>query len=225
MERALLYSLMVYAVVSVSIRLIQRFDDSSWKITGMGKYILPGISGINGILLWEISVLGKMRITEKEMIFLSLFAGCLLFACLTDFRKCIVFQFTWWMAAAVLGMWFIEKNIWNGWTNGTIKPDLQVLTGMCELILYILLQEFIFARMYGRADCHAFGTCAIAGYLCGINMKGYVYHMAIAFGMLGCVQLIRGNVNCKGNLKQSVAFLPYITFGFWVWLYIAFFPK
>lgn len=225
MERILIYSCVVYAVVGVGMFLIQRFDHFSWEITGRGKYILLILSGISGVLLWRISAFGNIRFTRKEMLFLAMFAGCLLFACITDSKRCVVFQFTWWMAAVVLGIWFVEKIAQNDGIIRIIERDNPVTLKLCELLVYILLQEYFFSRMYGKADCHGFALCAVAEYLCGINMSGYVYHMAIAFGMLGAVQLVKGNVNCKGNLKCSVPFLPYITVSFWVLLYIAFFFK
>jgi len=137
----------------------------------------------------------------------------------------VVFQFTWWVAAVILVVWFMVKYVRYGCNLVTIQPGTSILSGLCGLFLYILMQEFFFSRMYGRADCHGFVLCGVAQYLCGINMSGYVYHMAIAWGMLAVVQLGRKNVNRKGNLKQPVAFLPYIALAFWIGLYIAFFPK
>lgn len=162
---------------------------------------------------------------DRELICLALFGGCLLFACITDAKKCVVFQFTWWMAGIILGMWMVNQSVQYERMDHIINLRMQIAWKLWELLVYILLQEFFFARMYGRADCHGFALCAVAEYLCGINMWGYVYHMAIALGILGVVQIHRRNVNRKGNLKQSVPFLPYITVAFWVLLYIAFFPN
>lgn len=220
MEWILIYGIIIYAVASAGICLVQRFDDPSWKTTLVEKGVLLMFSSVNGVILWSISQSGRIKVTE--ITYLALFAGCLLFACVTDSKKYVVFQFTWWAAAVILGVWFMGKNVWNGCTPVKIQPDSSTPSG---LFVYILIQEFFFSGMYGRADCHGFVLCGMAQYLCGINMSGYVYHMAIAFGLLGAVQLLRRNVNHKGNLKQSVAFLPYITLAFWVWLYIAFFPK
>lgn len=225
MERILIYSIIVYTVAGGGINLIQRFDDSSWKMTRKEKRVLFIVSSVNGIILRKITVFWGTTVTEAERIVLALFAGCLLFACITDVKKCVVFQFTWWVAAVVLVVWFVVRYVRCDCNPVTIQPGASTLSGLCGLLLYLLLQEFLFCRMYGRADCHGFVLCAVAQYLCGINMSGYVYHMTIAFGMLGIVQLVRKNVNCKGNLKQPVAFLPYITAAFWVWLYLAFFPK
>lgn len=223
MERILIYSMIVYLVADAGIYLIQRFDDSSWKMTRGEKGILLIVSSVNGVILWGISYLERIKITE--ITYLALFAGCMLFACITDSKRCVVFQFTWWVAAAILGLWFLEKNVRNGCAILMISQDASMISEACGLLLYALLQELLFSRMYGRADCHGFVLCGVAEYLCGINMSGYVYHMAIAWGMLGVVQIGRKNVNRKGNLKQPVAFLPYITVAFWLWLYIAFFPK
>lgn len=225
MERILIFSIVVYVVASAGICLIRRLDDSSWELTFVEKCVLFAVSSMNGIVLRGISGLGRTKVTEAEYIFLALFAGCLLFACITDFKQCVVFQFTWWVAVVALGGWGAVKMMRNGWSIVNVRQDTSMLSHLGGLFLYIMLQECFFSRMYGRADCHGFSLCAVAEYLCGINMSGYVYHMAIAFGMLGVVQVVRKNVNCKGNLKKPVAFLPYITVAFWLWLYIAFFPK
>jgi hypothetical protein len=38
--------------------------------------------------------------------------------------------------------------------------------------------------------------------------------MAFAFGALAALQLLRRNIDKRGNLKQPVAFLPYISASF-----------
>lgn len=44
--------------------------------------------------------------------------------------------------------------------------------------------------------------------------------MLVSFGILGMVQLLRHNINAKGNLKKPVPFIPYIALAFlllWIW--------
>lgn len=225
MWRMLIYGSLVHVVVCAGICLIQKFDDSTWKMSSKERGMAVMISGLNGILAWGIFALGKQQLKGRDIIFLALFAGCLLFACITDLKKCVVFQFIWWTTIIILGAWFIYRIRQNDSASCIIQPEVPFVLKIGELLLYILLQEFFFCRMYGRADCHGFSLCAVALFMCGINMSGYVYHMAIAFGMLGIIQLARGNVNRRGNLKKPVPFLPYITLSFWLLLYIAFFPK
>ncbi|MDE5746233.1 MAG: hypothetical protein K2I21_01495 [Acetatifactor sp.] len=78
------------------------------------------------------------------------------------------------------------------------------------LILFALLQYLLFMRLYGEGDVMAFQICAL--YLAGGggNFLTMLLHMALAFAMLGAIQLAKGNINRKGNLKNPVPFLPYI---------------
>lgn len=80
-----------------------------------------------------------------------------------------------------------------------------------SLAVYWGLQQFWFARMYGRADSHAFCLCAAALWLRGYGFAVWVYQLALAFVCLAVAQALRGNIARSGNLKRPVAFLPYIT--------------
>ncbi|MCR5754224.1 MAG: hypothetical protein K6G30_05345, partial [Acetatifactor sp.] len=91
-----------------------------------------------------------------------------------------------------------------------------------QLVIVILLQEFWFCRFYGRADCHAFSYCAILETTFGCGMMGYLMQMSIAFLLLFFVQLCRRNINMHGNLKNPVAFLPYISISFLFLLVLSF---
>ena len=85
-----------------------------------------------------------------------------------------------------------------------------------SLLLFGLLQEKIFSRMYGRADCHAFLICALTECAMGFRMKEYLLHMLLALFLLVVVQAIRKNIGKNGNLKKAVPFMPYITISFWL---------
>jgi hypothetical protein len=84
------------------------------------------------------------------------------------------------------------------------------------LIVYCLLQLLIFSRMYGMADAKAFCVCAVYISVGGGGFLVYLYHMSAAFLLLGVIQLIRHNINRRGNLKTPVPFLPYIASTIWV---------
>lgn len=133
--------------------------------------------------------------------------GCLLFAGITDLRTYRVYRFTWWISgAAALGLLLDcsgERNfsVWG-------------------LLAYCLLQELVFGKMYGRADCHGFCVCAAAGTSLGFTFGAYLLHMVLAFGMLTVVQLARHNVNSRGNLIVPVPFLPYIGLSFLILLFL-----
>lgn len=83
-------------------------------------------------------------------------------------------------------------------------------SGGVALICFALMQYFLFMRLYGRGDGMAFQVCSLYIIGAGDSLEALLLHMAAAFSVLGIVQLIRGNVNRKGNLKTPVPFLPYI---------------
>ena len=135
---------------------------------------------------------------------LCIVAGSFLVAAYTDYHTCQVYRFVWWIALAadmVLLVFYGRQ------------------TGLCDLqepVVFCLLQELGFSKMYGRADCHAFCVGAITLYCVGGRMWDFLLLMSYAFGMLLVVQALDGNINRKGNLKRPVAFLPYITVALWV---------
>lgn len=136
-----------------------------------------------------------------ELLLRLLFGGCLLYACVTDVRTYEVYNFTWWVAgAAVAGRFLLQGGI-----------DVRVLL---ELVFFCMVQLFGFTKLYGRADGYAFCSCAAALASEGGGLAEFVLQMALAFGMLACVQLLRRNIDRRGNLKQPVPFLPYIALSF-----------
>lgn len=80
-----------------------------------------------------------------------------------------------------------------------------------SLILFALIQYFLFRKMYGRADVMGFLVCAV--YLAAQNkgIEAYVFHMAGCFLLLALVQGLKGNINKKGNLRHPVPLYPYIS--------------
>lgn len=141
---------------------------------------------------------------EHSYAALCVIAGSLMFACVTDCMTCEVYNFTWWIAGA--------SGIFRLFSGG---EEIMLL----PLILYILLQQIFFTRLYGRGDCHAFCVCAMTECTMGISFKGYLLHMLLAIGFLAAVQALRHNIERDGNLKKPVAFLPYITVSFWILLF------
>lgn len=83
-----------------------------------------------------------------------------------------------------------------------------------SLLLFVAIQYLLFMRMYGKAD--GMGYCICALYLTGkgCGLDGYFYQMLAGFLILTVVQLIRGNISSKGQLRRPVALFPYITIGF-----------
>lgn len=136
-------------------------------------------------------------------ILMSILAGSLLMACVTDCQNCLVYHFVWWVGG-IAGM-------------GLLLLSGEELRGAgASLLIFGLLQEKIFSRMYGRADCHAFLVCAFAECAMGLRMKEYLLHMLLALFLLIAVQAIQKNIARNGNLIEAVPFLPYITVSFWL---------
>lgn len=203
----LLYWGVLCCVLFGGLFLAQRFDNDDWSIGKKEGTFLLGICGGSGILIGLLQTIKGI-----DGVLFAVLTGCLLFACVTDCRTCEVFQFTWWLAGAAGGL-LLCRNMIRQSGDGMSEKEILFL-----FLVYAMLQELFFCRMYGRADCHAFVCCALAGCAYGIGFVGYLCQMAMAFGFLGIVQAFRHNINRRGNLKQPVAFLPYITVSFWVLL-------
>lgn len=201
----------IYGIVSMGWNIIQRFDKTDWEISTKERIKLFACSGINSVVISSLSSVNRL---------LCVVAGCLLFACFTDVRACEVFQFTWWIAGAAGGILLYRSLMLD--TMFLWTADFQKEQRLLSLCIYMILQELFFCRMYGRADCHAFVTCAVVESALGMDFLGYLWHMIFAFGGLTVVQAFRHNINRKGNLKQPVAFLPYITVSFWLMIILAF---
>lgn len=215
MAAVFFYWVLIYGVVSLEMLLIQKLDEADWIMEQKDRVVLFGYCGINSVLICHISCMDG-----ASMLLLSVLAGCLLFACMTDCKNCAVFQFTWWVAGVMGGLLLYRSFI----TDYIVlcSSDLRREPSLLSLFLYVLLQEAIFCKAYGRADCHAFVVCAVVESAFGMNVLGYFVHMILAFVGLAITQAFRHNINRKGNLKQSVAFLPYITASFWVLLYVVY---
>ena len=115
---------------------------------------------------------------------------------ITDSQTCMVYDFMQVPAAAAGAVLCLLR-----------QPSV---SGGAALICFALLQYFLFMRLYGRGDGMAFQVCSLYIIGEGGSLKTLLLHMALAFFILGMVQLIRGNINRKGNLKTPVPFLPYI---------------
>lgn len=194
----------IVLVCVLCIVVIKRFDDQEWTIYGRHWSVMAVVGAVNSSLICIVAA-GK----NIQGILLAMLAGILLFACITDSLRCQVFRFVWWLEAVAAGLLYGIQAGCNGYCNDTH-------TFLVEFLLYTILQELFFSRFYGRADCHAFVLCALVGSLYGMTMREYLIHMLVSFGLLAIVQGLRRNISRKGNLKQSVAFLPYITIAFWI---------
>ncbi len=153
------------------------------------------------------------NLTWPARCLLGILGGCLLMACMTDLREQVVYRFVWWVGGAASGLLLLLRFARGGWPGWIFfAADMMVLA------LYILTQQGLFGKMYGRADCHAFCVCAAAQTGLGRGFQDYVLHMAVAFLGLVLIQGVRKNIASDGNLKKPVPFMPYIALSFWLWV-------
>lgn len=140
----------------------------------------------------------------------GLFAGGLLAAAAMDAAECYVYNYVWWWCL----LWTVPVFGVSG------KSPVAI-------VLFIILQQGLFARMYGRADAHAFCVCALAESVFGGGMLLYLIHMMLAVLLLAVVQLCRCNVMRNGRLKIPQPFVPYIVIVFWIlmpgYLYLSYY--
>ena len=156
-----------------------------------------------------------------EGILLSLLAGGLLAAACMDGENCYVYNYVWWWCLLWTG---ILLGVSCGGATVTGSWERTVLTGIRQaaaVAVFVLLQQFLFARMYGRADSHAFSVCALISCRWRGEMLWFLMHMLLAVTLLALVQLGKGNVTCRGKLRTPKPFIPYIVITFWgeiVWM-------
>lgn len=194
----------IAAVIRLGIGVIAKWDTPlRWKSEHV-RWILVATL-VEGLIIWQVFGEGNFF----RMLLLGIFAGCLLLACITDAMLCQVYRFVWWMAIAVGGLLLLTDG------GQSSIPDNLVLAGG-GLLLFGVLQYGVFGRTYGRADCHAFVSCALVETAMGAGMEVYLIHMILAYVLLAVVQIKRKNVSKWGELCRPVPFLPYINVSFWL---------
>lgn len=199
----------IFGTAAVGLILIGKMDRAIKPTTGtMAGVLAAGLAG-GGLLGWSFEP-GEFF----SRLLLALVVGCLLLACVTDVVMYQVYDFVWWLSGAASAMLLWARL----WMTDDIRNGLEILF---SLITFWLVQLLIFGRLYGKADCYAFCVCATAGAGLGMGMELIVTHMVFAFGMLVPMQFISKNITLRGNLKKPVAFIPYITAGFYLLLFFA----
>ena len=131
-------------------------------------------------------------------------AAYLLIASITDLQTCEVYDFLAIVAGSIGLLMLFAGGIFG--------------TRLFSLILFGLIQLFLFMKMYGRADGWAFLVCAVYESRFGKGMLTYLLHMASAFLVLAVIQGLNRNIARNGNLKKPVPFLPYIAVTVWGFL-------
>lgn len=131
--------------------------------------------------------------SDVEKLLYCLVLSCFAAAAVMDLQEQCVYRYIWYLAAGFLVpiLYRREIQVWS-------------------LIGYALLQETLFSCFYGRADCHGFVAAGLFLYSVGGNFQSCIIHMGITFLEVFVVQLCKGNINARGNLKQPVALIPYL---------------
>lgn len=137
-------------------------------------------------------------------IYLAWMIICIYFlsCAVTDFLTCQVydvFQYIGIHAAAYLALSKTDQ----------LTEGISFITVGGSLILFSLLQYFLFMKLYGKADGMAFLIAAMAEGSLGYDIKVYLLHMIIGYLLLCLIQGLKGNIG-KGRLKTPVPFVPYI---------------
>lgn len=169
--------------------------------------------GSDRIFLYVMAVLGAIVVSDSEQCAeygqavrgLRLLAGCLLTggllsAAYMDLKNCWVYNYVWW--------WCLP---WAGTLGMTANGGFR---GIAAVLVFVMLQQTLFSKMYGRADCHAFSVCALAKCGNGAGMVLFLLHMFLSVLLLTIVQLLRGNVTRSGRLRKPQPFIPYIITAF-----------
>ena len=190
--------------------------DTEWRIS---------LSGSERHLLFAVCLLSEGMLFLKgwadpdalggAFVCFCILWGCLLAACVMDGKEKQVYRFVWKLAGialtgyAAFGLAGVKD----------FSVEIVLLQNSCiEYLIFVLLQQGLFSKLYGKADCYAFSLCGGAWIIKGDVFSRCVIHMAISFCLMTIVQLFRQNVTGAGRLKQPVPMIPYITAGFAVCL-------
>ncbi len=198
-------TLIIPAVAAAGLWIIYKTDPCFWVRISCGKKILVIMASgtASGALLrW---IFGREDFLKTALI--EVFAGCLLLACITDLLSCRVHNFVWWTGAAPCAA-LLWRRLWEcaGWEEGR--------NILAELTVFWLIQLFVFAKLYGKADCYAFCVCAVAEAGLGMGAEAFAAHMSFAYLLFVPVQIFKKNAGAGGRLIRPAPFVPYIAFGF-----------
>ncbi len=185
------------------------------KLALINTVIILAISGMDSGLPGENSLLIK----GAEELLCSLLAGGLLAAACMDAKSSYVYNYVWWWCLLWTGMLLALPAAVLGGCEWKITDRLSIRQA-AAVVLFVFLQQILFAKMYGRADCHAFSVCALAGCIWRWDLLWFLIHMLLSVTLLAVVQLGRRNVTWNGRLRIPKPFIPYIVTAFWAELLI-----
>ena len=198
---------MILAIVALGVFLIGKCDEPLPLKANSWLWILAGAAAeLAGIMAFAGDDPGF------EKLLWAVIGGSLLLACVTDSLLYQVYNFTWWISlAAALALLWCRRNV-------LMEGGFICFDALGGLLLFVGIQLLLRGHIYGRADSYAFCVCALAETAFGLSAAGFLTHMLFAYLLLFVVQLFRRNLNRKGNLREPVPFMPYITAAFWMTL-------
>ena len=204
--------------------LLRLAEPEGLVLTQGQKRLLGLLAGANGILLYLCRNVcdGKGGNTNRLMFAAWIWlAGALLAAAAMDAKTCYVYNYVWyWSLPALLILQGGEvlrccrlDEVAGG--MGAAMFYTTISGHIAPVLTFVLLQQLLFARLYGKADCYAFCICATALNTLGGGMAELLIHMLLSVILLAVVQAARGNVSSGGRLITAKPFLPYIISAFW----------
>lgn len=194
---SVLMALVASGVCLGCVALARRYD--AFAVDGQSNlpYNLLLRTATLGVLLTQ-----ALHISFWESLLLGCILGVLFFACITDCQECQVYCFTWWIGGSVALVWLLSAL-----GGGVPVP-------WAEWLCYCILQEAVFFKAYGRADCHAFCVCGAVYTVLGRGFSYYLLHMIISMVLLTFFQWRKGNITSNGELYEPIPFMPYIVLAF-----------
>ena len=182
-----------------------------------------------GILLYSLMIGSYIEVFLKHWDWYGQLAcgalgAYLLVASIQDLQSCQVYDFLHLLAAPVGLLLLLMAPAEAAGTGMQVQATNKVLSAQAgskilSLLVFASIQFGIFMRMYGAAYGLVFLVCAIYESRFGEGLLTYLLHMGASFLVLGVVQGFRKNINSRGNLKEPVPFVPYITATVWFFLY------
>lgn len=197
------------AKMAINLVLLTAFMTGIWRMThyavGIDRNGHSSVPDTEYKAIIVVSVILDILVTHTtnlitnyffiNCIFLSLYS-----ACITDIQWHFAYNYIWYI---IVGLCVVQCIL-----NGS---NLQINDELFWLIIYLAAQLKLFAPMYGRADGYCFGCCGLIMYTLNAGLDNYVRHYIYTFVLLTVVQLLRRNINNRGNLINEVPLIPYIT--------------
>lgn len=154
-----------------------------------------------------------------EYVCWDVIAGALYFAIYTDWYEYAAYMFTWWLVGS-MGIVLVVLRFDLVLSYHIDCMRFQLFFIMLPILIFVILQETIFVKTYGRADCYAFEVSVLVERALGMDLVWYLGHMILSYVLLIVIQACRGNISGIKHLKVPVAFLPYIVISFWIIIFL-----